>query len=257
MITLLKAEHMKARRRYIGLSALAITLFGLVFALYGSYEGDAALFFRQNGYRLYLYQLPIVYSIFLPVMCMVVASRLADLEHKGQEMKMLRCMSRSGAIFDAKLIYGLAIVSACTILFWAIVPVWAKLFQGVEGPLPWREGLCQLCFVLICTAVVYTLQHSISLLVKNQAVALGIGSLGCFYGLFALYIQSAALRRILPWGYYAALAFMGLFGWSKETRYSEAWLENMGYDYLSLVLLLVMGLAIYLLGRSLFMRREY
>ena len=87
MIKLLKCELLKMRHRYVFLSALAIVAAGLVFSLYGNYRGTIADFIMKNGWVMMLYQLPLANGIFFPIMATVVASRLADAEHKASAFK--------------------------------------------------------------------------------------------------------------------------------------------------------------------------
>lgn len=75
----------------------------------GDYNGENRQFILENGYLMLLYQLPMVNTIFFPVLGMVVASRLCDLEHKGDNLKLLCTLEEKGRLFDAKLLYGLGI----------------------------------------------------------------------------------------------------------------------------------------------------
>ena len=85
MTALLKAEYFKNRRRYIFLTALALTAAAGAWAFYGSYTGESGSFALENGYMLYLYQLPLINTIFFPLMCTLIASRLAELEHRRRK----------------------------------------------------------------------------------------------------------------------------------------------------------------------------
>lgn len=256
MRRLLRCEYQKSRGRWIFLTALALTVMAAVFALRGDYEGENHLFFMENGYLMYLYQLPMVNAIFFPLLGMVVASRLCDLEHKGDNLKLLCTLAEKGRIFDVKLLYGLGITLFCVCLYWAACLITGALL-GFIGPVPWKLELMYLLFTLTPTAVIYVFQHSLSLLVKNQAVALCAGALGEFAGLFLMFLpQLQWLRRCLIWGAYGALQFVGLFGWDKDTRWANAGFELLGYDWLAFALLCLMGLGLYLLGRNLFIRKE-
>lgn len=84
------------RHRYVFLSALAIVAAGLVFSLYGNYRGTIADFIMKNGWVMMLYQLPLANGIFFPIMATVVASRLADAEHKASAFKHLFTLEKPG-----------------------------------------------------------------------------------------------------------------------------------------------------------------
>ena len=256
MRRLLQCEYQKSRGRWIFCTALALTALAAAVALRGDYNGENRQFILENGYLMLLYQLPMVNTIFFPVLGMVVASRLCDLEHKGDNLKLLCTLTEEGRLFDAKLLYGLGITLFCVCLYWAACLI-SGVLLGFAGPVPWRLELLYLLFTLVPTAVIYVFQHSLSLLVKNQAVALCAGALGEFAGLFSLFLpQLPWLRCSLIWGYYGALQFVGLFDWDKEKRWAKAHFEVMGFDWLAFILLCTAGLGLYLLGRRLFIRKE-
>jgi len=256
MMRLLRCEYKKTRGRYIFVTAFILTAMAAVVALRGDYTGENSLFIMENGYMMFLYQLPMVNAIFFPILAMVIASRLCDLEHKGNNLKMLCTMTDKGRLFDAKLGYGLGIVLFCVLLYWAVCLLTAKLL-GFAGAVPWKLELMYLLFTLVPTAAIYLFQHVLSLLMKNQAVALCVGAFGEFAGLFSMFLpQLPWLRCSLLWGYYGALQFVGLFGWEKETRYANAYFEFMGYDWLAFAILCAATAAVYLLGKQLFVRKE-
>lgn len=119
MTALLKAEYLKNRRRYIFLTELALTAAAGAWAFYGSYTGESGSFALENGYMLYLYQLPLINTIFFPLMCTLIASRLAETEHSGGGFRRLCVIAERGRVYDAKLIYGIIPVLLCAVLFCA------------------------------------------------------------------------------------------------------------------------------------------
>lgn len=255
MMRLLKAERLKNRGRFILPTVLALTAMACIWALYGDY-GEPGSFMRRNGYMLFLYQLPLVCSIVFPLICTVIASRLAEIEHKGGNLKLICTMAGRGGIFDAKLIYGLAPVLLGVLAFWA-ASLAGGLVLGFGGQPPLRLYLMFLLFITVPTAAIYILQHGLSMLIKNQAVPLCIGALGEFAGLFSMFLpQFVWLRRLLPWGWYGALQFVGLFGWTKELRYEGAYFENMDYDWLTFAVVVFAALLFYAAGRTAFCRKE-
>lgn len=123
------------RHRYVFLSALAIVAAGLVFSLYGNYRGTIADFIMKNGWVMMLYQLPLANGIFFPIMATVVASRLADAEHKASAFKHLFTLEKREKIYDAKLIIGIVLMILCVLIYWAVVLVFGT-FIGFEGAPP-------------------------------------------------------------------------------------------------------------------------
>ena len=252
MIGLLKCEYRKTRRRYVFITALVITACELVFAFYGKYEG----FILENGWMSFLYQLPLINSIFFPVLSIVVASRLCDIEHKGQQLKLLCTMTEKGRLYDAKLLYGLGIVSLCLAVTFGAEIIFGKV-MGFGGELPVKLYLIYMLFTAAPTFAVYVFQHTLSMLFKNQAVSFFTGVIGTFAGLFSMFLpQLPLLRQLLPWGFYGAMQFVGLFGWTKETRYADAYFEIMPVEPYVYIIAAVYAILFYAVGKYLFCRKE-
>ncbi len=257
MRKLLKCEFMKSKRRYILLTALFVLAVACIWAFYDQSKAEDVLEFTlENGWNLLLYQFPIINSIFFPLLSSVIASRLCDLEHKGNCLKLICTLIPRGRLYDAKLIYGLSITQSCVVLFWAATIIYGKLY-GFRGSLPIVPYLLYLLFTLSATAAIYCFQHALSMIFKNQAVPFFVGILGQFAGIFSLFLpQYPLFRRAVVWGYYGALQFMGLYGYTRETRYTYAFMQHMGYDWMSFGILIVMTLIIYLAGRKIFCEKE-
>lgn len=252
MIKLLKCEFMKTRRRYIFLTAIVITVAELLWVLYGKYNG----FVKENGWMMSLYQLPLVNSIFMPIMSIIISSRLADTEHKGMMFKHLAAISDKGRIFDAKFIYGMSIVLICCLLNWIITIIFGY-YIGFSGDVPIKLYLLYLLFTITPTISVYIFQHTLAMLFKNQAVTFFSGIIGTFIGLFSMFLpQLPMMRKLFIWGYYGVLQFVGLFGWTKETRYDTAYFEVMSIDWTFFAVPILISIAMYILGRYLFSRKE-
>lgn len=252
MITLLKCEFMKTRHCYLFITALVITAMCLGWSLHGEVTPELS----QHGWRMFLYQFPLVNAIFLPLLAMVIASKLCQIEYKSDMLKALCCTAPRGKLYDAKMIYGLGIITACVILMWTIT-VGFGLFHNFQGDFPLNLYLLYLLFTLVPTMVIYLFQHTLSLLFKNPAVAFFIGILGEFAGIFSMFLPAFPwLRRSLLWGYYGVLQFVGLFGWTKETRYAGAHFDVLPIDWQFFGVLIAAGVALYLIGKYLFYKKE-
>ncbi|MCI8403325.1 MAG: ABC transporter permease subunit [Clostridia bacterium] len=253
MIRLLKCEYKKTRGRWIFVMALVITAAQIAWGLYGDYDSE---FIIKNGWMSFLYQLPLVNAIFLPLLSIIVSSRLCDIEHKGAMMKQLAVVADRWRIYDAKLIYGLAIVLFCNILSWS-ASVICGYAVGFEGDVPIRLYLIYLLFTAVPTIAVYIFQHTLSLLFKNQAVTFFTGIIGAFCGLFSMFLpQLPFLRRMFIWGYYGVLQFVGMFGWTKETRYASAYFDVMDFNWIFFGVLILICIMTYIIGKLLFCRKE-
>ena len=92
MIALWKAEYRKTRGRYLFLFVLAMSAVGLMWALSGKLSEDAI----AKGWYMLLYQMPLINVLILPMMAMLIASRLGDLEHKNGMLKHLCTVAERG-----------------------------------------------------------------------------------------------------------------------------------------------------------------
>lgn len=256
MKQLLLCEYRKTRRRYILLCALAIIAALLLCSTYGDYSSESGIFMLENGWMNFLYQLPMLNTIFLPILCTVVASRLADVEHRAVSLKQLCAIADKGRLYDAKLLYGLGIVLLCVLIDWIGVIIFG-ICMGFGGMLPWDLYLLFLLFTAVTTVAVYVISHTLSLLFKNQTFAFFVGIIGTFVGLFSMFLpQVPLLRRCLPWGYYGALQLVGMYGWNPDTRYADAYFAVMDIDWPFFLVLVAMTLLLYMVGRKLFCIKE-
>ena len=252
MIKLLKCEYMKTRRRYVLLTALAVTAVLLAWLCYGNYGED----FLRIAWMGFLYQMPLANAIFLSLLSIIVSSRLGDIEHKGVMLKQLAVTTERGKLYDAKFIYGFAIVLLCTMISWGGVIVYGY-YKGFEGDVPIKLYLLYLLFTIAPTLAVYIFQHMVSLCFKNQAVTFFAGIIGTFCGVFSMFLpQFPWLRKIFIWGYYGVLQFVGLFDWTPDDRYKLAHFDVIPIDWTFFGVLLAICVIMYILGRMMFKRKE-
>ena len=252
MIKLLLCEYKKTRRLYILLTAFAITAIQIVWSAYGNYNNDVL----KNGYMMFLYELPLVNAIFLPIMTIVISSRLCDTEHKGLMLKHLCAIAPKGKIYDAKLIFGLSIMIVCIIISWVSIIIFGK-YIGFMDKFPLKLYLLYLLFTTVPTIALYIFQHILSLCFKNQAIGLFTGVLGEFIGIFSMFLpQFPMLRRLTPWGYYGVLQFVGMFGWSKETRMKNIYFQTMDIDWTFFIVIVLISFVTYLIGKRIFIKKE-
>ena len=114
MIALWKAEYQKTKRRYLLTFVLGMSAVALLWALSGKLSEDAL----AKGWYMQLYQMPLTNALMLPIMAMLLTSRLGDLEHKNGMLKQLCCMVERGKLYDAKLLYGLFLMLVGILIQW-------------------------------------------------------------------------------------------------------------------------------------------
>ena len=99
-----KTEWMKLKRRKAGLLVLAFL--GFTFLWIGWVVSDADALDLADGYRWMFSNLSLINTILLPTMLAMLASRLCDMEIKGNTLKLLCTLEKKGTLFDVKLLTG-------------------------------------------------------------------------------------------------------------------------------------------------------
>ena len=95
----LYAELKKARRRHNLFVAVSISLFVLLWATQTGGTGEGRL---EQGYWGLFYAVPVMNTVVMPLGTAVLASRLWDLESKGNSCRMLLTLQSRKALFLGK-----------------------------------------------------------------------------------------------------------------------------------------------------------
>lgn len=242
-------EFYKIRKRKIWVTIAA--LLG-VQCLWGMWSfRDMSVKELSQGYMQCLYHFSVLNTIMMPMIAAITASRVCDLEHKGQTFKLLLTAMPAGALFDAKFICAslhMAVVAAAQTI---LIIVLGKAAGFTEAFPPGRV----FCYMITTTSVTVTilaLQQVFSLLFSNQMVPLIIGITGSFGGLFSLFLPAGVQKGVL-WSYYGVLTQV-VMNWDSETKIAD--MQYIPVDWSSYLLLAGVFAAIYITGRWCFTRKE-
>lgn len=245
----MRAEKLKARHKKAILVPLGFLAFQLLWALWqiSSTEPQAL----SDGYMMFFYQLPPMNAIMLPLMLSVIASRICDMEVKGDTMKILFTLQKRAGFFDCKYLtcmkYLLVFVTGQGIM----LPLLGSIYHF--GSMKISLYLLYLLVTLTVSAVILCIQQLLSLLSQNQILPLGVGIAGCFLGLFSMFFPAPAARLVL-WGYYAVFACVGM-NWDSEINKILGYYE-IPFPAASFVLFLAAGALIYLICRTIIQKKE-
>lgn len=245
----LAMEFHKIRRRRVWLIVVTMIFVQLLWAIWAFRNMNAHEL--SQGWMCCLYQFPLLNSIMMPVIAAVVASRLSDIEHKGQTLKLLETVMPSGRIFGAKFLCGFCYMFAAALLQ-VIVIVISGYVKGFEGNAPIDKLLYYLLFTTAVNMTVLLLQLSLSLLIVNQMIPLSVGLIGALAGLYMMFFPQA-LEKLILWGYYGVLMFVGM-DWDRTTRIVDY--HYVPIDWTGFIALVFMLCFIYFIGRTLFVRKE-
>ena len=107
------AEQQKQRRRRIWIVPLGFLVILFLWAFIGKRSLSAEDLAR--GYSYTLYQFPLLNVVLVPVMTAVIASRLCDMEIKGNTLKLLCTLQKLISFYDWKFIHELKYLLIFTI----------------------------------------------------------------------------------------------------------------------------------------------
>lgn len=245
----LKAETMKQKGKrniLVPLAFLALLFFWTLFLLKGIKQEEL-----PSGYFSLLYQYPVMNAILVPLMVSVVASRICDMEVKGDTMKILFTLEKRGHFFDCKFLMGMKYL----VLFFAgqtaLILLSGKLF-GFTQEIPWKHLVLFFISGFSVAAALLLLQEILSLFSRSQIFPLVVGLAGSFLGLFSMFFPAKIMRLVL-WSYFAVFSTTGL-NWDKTTRISTYY--EIPFPVSTFLLFLVFCIAAFLLCRTLIQKKE-
>lgn len=249
MIALWRAEYRKTRGRYLFLFVLAMSVVGLMWALSGKLSEDAI----AKGWYMLLYQMPLINVLILPMMAMLVSSRLGDLEHKNGMLRHLCTVAERGKLYDAKLLYGLGLIFAGILIQWCGIIADGFFRHHFGGSFLVKEYLLLLLFTIAPTFAVYILQHTVTMCFVRPAIPYIVGIIGEFVGLLSMFLPYHFLSYGTPWGYYGALMLV----WSeydRATRISTYFFREI--DWGAFIAIEIITAVIYIAGKIAFCKKE-
>ena len=245
----LKAEAMKQKGKrniLVPVAFLALLFFWTLFLLKGIKQEELPF-----GYFSLLYQYPVMNAILVPLMVSVVASRICDMEVKGDTMKILFTLEKRGHFFDCKFLMGMKYLVLFFVGQTALIPLSGKLF-GFTQEIPWKHLLLFFISGFSVATALLLLQEMLSLFSHNQILPLIVGLAGSFLGLFSLFFPENIMKLVL-WGYFAVFSTTGM-NWDKTTRISTYY--EIPFPVSTFLLFLVFCTAAFLLCRTLIQKKE-
>ena len=241
----LRAEQKKTRHRKVWLVPLGF-FFWMLWQLSSIKEEE-----RITGYLMLFYQLPLMNTIILPTMISVIASRLCDMEIKGDTLKLLYTLQRPSSFFDCKFIAGIKYLLCFTIGHGILIPIAGRIFH-FGNPLK-VSMLAAYLAVMLCTGMILSaIQQTLSLMSNSQIMPLAAGLAGSFLGLFSLFFPAPAARLII-WGYFAAFPCVKM-NWDRQARITEFY--EVPFPLSGFFIFAVTGILIFIICRTVAVKKE-
>ncbi len=209
-------ELRKTKRRGVWLVVAGLILMQFLWSMWAFSDRLDAEDLAQ-GWISQIYMMPVLNAILTPTFIAVLASRLTDMEHKGNTWKMLETFQSRNSIYFAKLLYGFV----CVLIFAAsqlgFLIFFGKHFGYTDSLDLWAYARYFAVTVAV-SFLIYLLHLILAFAFTNQAVTLCAGLLGSMCGLFLMYLPpSLIVNRLIPWGLYGASSFVWM-DWDPDTR---------------------------------------
>lgn len=252
MITAVRMECWKSRRRCLWLVCAALLGVELLWIFWSFHNPSQQE--REKGWSYLLYNMPLLNGILFPVIGSVLASRIADVEHKGNTLKLLETIQPKTQLLHAKLLLG-----AAYLLPIAVIQVFMLLGMGFFYHFYGQPALTDYFEYAFFTSsscfAVFALQLVLSITIKNQVIPLCIGLAGSFAALLLMFLPSNLARLLFgPYGFFGALSFIYMSDWNPDTRVFTFIRTPTPWD--NYAVLLAWVTATYVLGRILLKRKE-
>ena len=245
----LKMEFYKLKHKKMGMMVILIGLFQYIYLAWAITKMHSDKIGQEWMTCLYVvFQINI---ILMPLFIAMIASRLSDIEHKGNTFKCLKVLVSSQRLFNTKILCGLSYLIG-VVVFQLIAMVIVSKQQSFIQVMPTRYLGYYIGAVFLLDATLFLLQLNLSLLFTNQMIAFIVALVGTFVGLYSMFFSEKVSSWIV-WGYYALLAPVRM-NWDPATRIKDYYWINIPIERVFILIGLFMGL--YIVGKRLFMRKE-
>lgn len=208
---------------------------------------------RSCGYTYTATSLLVLNAIFLSTTVAVVASRLMDMENKGNTYKLLCTLQKKSGIFSCKLLLAVLHLLLFFASETAVVYAIGRLVGYTEA-FPVRSFLRLQGVGLLTSVLLMILQMFFSLWLQNQLYPLFIGLIGSFIGLFSMFFPAGSLPLYFcPWSYFT-LGSCSIMVWDEATKTTS--FVPVAFDVPGFCILLALTVISYLAVRRYFLRKE-
>lgn len=244
-------EFQKMRRRKVWLILLALLSVQFLWSLIAYFRMAPTRQLLENGWLSCLNQFALLDAIIMPFFTAILASRLCDIEHKGQTLKLLETVQPASRLFSAKFLFGALHLAAASFLQVGMLLIIGKT-RGFLGTPPAKLFALQLLFPFCVSLAAYLLQLILSLMIQNQVVPMAVGLFASFIGLFSMFFPKAVMRLVL-WSYFAVLSPIEM-QYDAQTRVTNYIIVNP--DWGAFAVIIGTLIILYILGCTLFDRKE-
>ena len=249
MITL-QMEFKKIRRKKIGLTMCALIGIQFAWLLWATNNPSEAELLQ--GWLGHLQSQPLLCAIMMPTIMSVLASRLADVEHKGNTYKQLKTLRPAGTLYLAKVLCGFLFIVTMTAANFLFLLFLGYQYGYVGNPDP-KAYLSAFLLQIACCLSLYLLQLDLSMLFFNQMIQMTVGLCGSMLGVILMYLKTYSF---LPWGGFLSSALVRM-DWNPDTRVITYYYREFSpIELFALAMIFIWIAVFYTAGRILFTRKE-
>ena len=229
-------ELRKAHRRQDLLLCLLVPVIMVLWVggLSPSQEDELA-----NGYSALFYSIPVIQAILMPVMMAVLASRLWDMEIKGNMNKLLYTLQSRRSLFVGKALFGFLEVVLTTVLEMGLASLLGVLHSYTE-PFSWVQFLYLSLCSLAVSGMLFFMEFFLIVRFRNPLPTLCTGITGALLGLFSAFMPPI-VSYFIPWGYFIPLSAYEVSFWDQETHTVLYGTRNFNFGLLAFTILLGVG----------------
>ena len=202
----LSLEFFKMRHRGIFLTILALVTIGLAWCTIPLRSQIAPMATDPSAasWETLLFSATMMKGLIFSVVIAVTVCRVNDTEYKGNTWKLLESSAQTReSIWMVKFLSVFLLIALAQVLESIYLLIYGAVLHIAE-PFPLPAFLNCFFGSLIISAAIILMQQWISMTVENQLVAMAVGILGSFIGLFGMFFPSN-LRWPFIWTYYIAL----------------------------------------------------
>lgn len=249
MITL-QMEFQKIKRKKIGLTMCALMGIQFAWLFWTTRRPDEAELLQ--GWLDTLHTQPLLCAIMMPTVMSILASRLADIEHKGNTYKQLKTLRTASSLYHAKVLCGFLFILAMNAADYLFLIMLGYCHGYVGNPNP-KVYLSSFILQIACCLSLYLLQLDLSMLFFNQMIPLVMGLCGSMLGVILMFLKTYSF---LPWGGFLSSALV-MMDWNPDTRViTYCYRDFSPIELSALSMVFVWIVTFYIVGRILFTRKE-
>lgn len=246
---LYQIEKKKIKGRKVGWLVILVLGLQLVW-LFACYRPPLTQKDLSDGYYLALINIATINAICCPILMAAVASRICEIEHKGNNFKMLYTMMDRKKLFQVKLLIGMKYIVLIGLAQFVMIFVLAAEI-GFQGSIPWKCCVWIPISGIIMNTALFLIQENLSLWFENQMIPLAFGLFGSFVGIMSLFIEQ--IRHMTFWSYYTLLATVNM-DWNEIDKTTTFYEIPMPWDKIAIVTAVI--LAGYFFGKRILVHRK-